>query len=78
MSTIVAVFEEDGQHPHGRLVAASAAPEVVGAVARLLLTAIPASSSPIIAELDAGRRRALRMIIDLADFLSDTGAAHAG
>jgi hypothetical protein len=69
MSTYVAVYEEDG-HPAGRLIAASAEPDVVVEVAQLLLDHLPVSDSPIVEELNRGRRRALEAVLDVAAFLS--------
>ena len=70
MSTYIAVYEEDGEHPAGRLIAASAEPDVVVEVAQLLLDHLPVSDSPIVEEPNRGRRRALEAVLDVAAFLS--------
>ena len=78
MSTVVALYEEDGHSPRGRLLAASATPGVVEKVARLLLASIPAQDpDPSIAELDGGRRRALQMVVDAAEFIEPAGDLRA-
>ncbi len=76
MSTYVAVYEEDGNHPAGRLIAASAEPGVVVKVAQLLLDHLPVSDSPIIEELNHGRGRALQTALHVAAYLS-TGSDQA-
>jgi len=75
MSTYIAIYEEDGDHPAGRLIAASAEPIIVVAAARMLLERLPVSESPIVEELNRGRRRALQAALDVAMFLSSGSEA---
>jgi hypothetical protein len=61
MTTLVALYRGE-TIGDARLIAVSADPELVAYVAAALLQEPPSSDDPVVAQIDGGQRRALRLV----------------